>query len=301
MNLMIEARGLTKSYGSKIALDGVDLNLAASGSIALVGPNGAGKTTLMSLICGYLRPSKGEIRVLGEAPGGSALLGRIGALPQDAQLDPGFSVGIQLSHYAALQGIPKPKEEARRVLELVQLSETFNSLPQSLSHGMRKRVTIAQALIGQPELVLLDEPTAGLDPANARAVRELVNRLRGQCRFIISSHNLEELQKMCDTVLHIDHGRLSNQVAVDDAGQEGALTLTLAPGIEDQQSVLTQIAGVRQVTKRDRDEYLVRYDLTTHPDFDLELLTALKAARIPYRRLAIGLSLEERLFTPEQA
>ncbi|TKB49410.1 ABC transporter ATP-binding protein [Ferrimonas sediminicola] len=301
MTLMIEARGLTKRYGSKTALDGVDLNLAANGSIALVGPNGAGKTTLMSLICGYLHPTSGHLRVLGDAPGSPALLGRIGALPQDAQLDPGFGVGLQLAHFAALQGLDKPKQEARRVLELVQLAETYDSLPQALSHGMRKRVIIAQALIGQPELVLLDEPTAGLDPANARAVRELVNRLRGECRFIISSHNLEELQKMCDTVLHIDHGRISNQLTVDDAGQEGALTLTLAPGTEDQQSVLAQVTGVRQVTRRDREEYLIRYDLGGHPDFDLELLTALKAARIPYRRLALGLSLEERLFTPEQS
>ncbi|USD38324.1 MULTISPECIES: ABC transporter ATP-binding protein [Ferrimonas] len=297
--MLIHAQQLSKSYGSKLALDRVDLSLDGSDSIALVGPNGAGKTTLMSLICGYLQPSSGSLTVLGHAPGSSELLGQLSALPQDAQLDPGFSIGIQLRHFGALQGMSKTEadKEARRVLELVQLADTFASRPQDLSHGMRKRVTIAQALMGQPRLVLLDEPTAGLDPANARAVRDLVNSLRGQCHFLISSHNLEELQKMCDTVLHIEQGRISQTLEVHGSQKDAILTLTLTPqsGTEADHW-LRQLPGVREVTHKGQQEFLLRYDDSAHPQFDIELLQALHRQQLEYRQLSRGLSLEDRLF-----
>ncbi|MBZ4679319.1 MAG: transporter, partial [Shewanella sp.] len=200
---LINCNGLSKLYGSKRALDSVDLQLEPGSPIALVGPNGAGKTTLMSLLLGYIRPSSGEITVMGQRPGSTGLLGQISALPQDAALDPGFSLLTQFSLFARMQGMgaEAAKAESMRVLALVGLEDVANQKPNSLSHGMGKRAAIAQALIGNPKLVLLDEPTAGLDPANARKIRELVESLSADTTFIISSHNLDELEKLCDRVL----------------------------------------------------------------------------------------------------
>lgn len=195
---LIVTRNLTKRYGSKTALDDVSLQVEAGAPVALVGPNGAGKTTLMSLMCGYIQPDGGSLEILGHVPGSRQLLGKVCALPQDALLDPNFSVGEQLSFFASLQGFSAKdaRREAERVLELVELKDAARHKPTALSHGMGKRVAIAQALIGTPQLVLLDEPTAGLDPANARAVRELISHASEQTTFLISSHNLEELERL---------------------------------------------------------------------------------------------------------
>ncbi|BFL83480.1 hypothetical protein LFREDSHE_19300 [Shewanella baltica] len=167
---LIQCQGLSQLYGSKKALNDVNFSLEAGAPIALVGPNGAGKTTLFSLLCGYLSPSAGTITLLGEAPNSPKLLGKIAALPQDAVLDPNLTIVSQLSFFARLQGmgVEQARQEAIRVLTLVDLADVAEQKPPSLSHGMSKRVSIAQALIGSPELVLLDEPTAGLDPANAK-------------------------------------------------------------------------------------------------------------------------------------
>lgn len=206
MNPMIEARDLGKSFGRKTVLDNLNFTLHSGEPIALIGPNGAGKTTLFSLLCGYLAPSHGSLRIFGHAPGSSALFGKVSALPQDALLDPNFSVGAQLELYGQLQGMNKAtaRAEAQRVMQLVELPEHLDSKPTALSHGMKKRVSIAQALLGQPKLVLLDEPTAGLDPANALQIRQLVSKMSGETTFLISSHNLFELERLCGTVLYIN-------------------------------------------------------------------------------------------------
>ncbi len=167
---LITCEDVSKQYGTKTALNKINLSLDTGAPIALVGPNGAGKTTLFSLLCGYIHPSEGKITILGEKPDSPQLQNLVSALPQDAALDPNFTVVSQLTFFAKLQGFTRQdaKHEALRVLELVDLSSAALMLPKSLSHGMSKRVSIAQALIGSPKLVLLDEPTAGLDPANAK-------------------------------------------------------------------------------------------------------------------------------------
>ena len=226
---LIECKGLSKSYGSKQALKQVDLTLDAGAPIALVGPNGAGKTTLFSLLCGYIAPTTGEVSLLGHKPGDAALLGRVASLPQDATLDPNFDILTQLTLFGTLQGFSKKeaKSEALRVLSLVDLTDSASQKPKSLSHGMAKRVAIAQSLIGSPEIVLLDEPTAGLDPANAKKIRELVRELSDKTTFIISSHNLDELEKLCGQVLYLELGQLTQSVSMDDSLQSQYLTLTM--------------------------------------------------------------------------
>ena len=306
MSYLIEARHLTKSFGQQQVLQDLTFSLPAGEPIALIGPNGAGKTTLFSLLCGFLPPSSGELTVLGHKPGSSALFGRVSALPQDAMLDPNFSLLTQLSFFGQLQGMSKTAAlaESRRVLRLVDLAASAEQKATALSHGMRKRVAIAQALMGSPELVMLDEPTAGLDPVNALQVRQLIADLSGEASFIISSHNIFELERLCGTVLYLEHGRLVQQSAVRSASTQGYLTLTLEAGsYPDLLPTLRSLPGVIAVSDRQKYEYVLQFDAELAPDFDLTVLMALRQHGWRYRQLTKGQTLEQQLFavTAKQA
>ncbi|AZQ10766.1 ABC transporter ATP-binding protein [Shewanella khirikhana] len=301
MNLIVTDK-LTKHYGSKTALDAVTLEVSAGAPVALVGPNGAGKTTLMSLMCGYIQPDGGSIHILGLPPGHRGLLGRVCALPQDALLDPNFTVGEQLTFFAKLQGFSAKaaKMETERVLELVQLAEASKHKPTALSHGMGKRVAIAQALIGSPELVLLDEPTAGLDPANARGIRELIAHAGDKTTFLISSHNLEELERLCDTVLYLDKGKLSQSLSIKSDTDERYLTLSLQNSADEAfASKLAALGGVANVKPQQNGrEFIIGYQVSDTP-YQLEqaLLGLMANEGVKYRQLLNGKSLEDKLFS----
>jgi ABC-2 type transport system ATP-binding protein len=212
MDAAIRLTGLTKAFGPKVAVDGVTFAVPAGSIYGLIGPNGAGKTTTFSLVAGFLRPTSGSAEVLGHAPSNvDALRGRLGVLPQDALLPANENVGAFLVHLARIQNLPQPEVAARRALEEVEGEGWWAQRCGSLSHGMAKRVGLAQALMGSPEVVLLDEPTAGLDPKVAHAVREVVRRRRGLRTVGISSHNLHELEELCDGAAILDHGRLVTQ------------------------------------------------------------------------------------------
>ncbi|NMH63734.1 ABC transporter ATP-binding protein [Shewanella salipaludis] len=300
--MLVNCTGLSQFYGNKLALDNVDFNLGAGAPIALVGPNGAGKTTLFSLMCGYLTPSKGEILILGEKPGSAQLLGRVSALPQDAKLDPNLSILSQLTLLAQLQGM-KPnaaRQEALRVLTLVDLTEVAGQKPPSLSHGMSKRVSIAQALMGSPELVLLDEPTSGLDPANAKKVRELVLSLSGEITFIISSHNLDELEKLCDQVLYLDQGRLTQSVSLQSRNQAQFDYLTLTMQSCDADSLTKELSartGVIAVTSKSSNEFVIQYDPALTSALEPTLFSLFEQQGWQYKMLLKGRTLEDTLFS----
>tara|TARA_R110000803_G_scaffold23893_2_gene58145 strand:+ start:11097 stop:11897 length:801 start_codon:yes stop_codon:yes gene_type:complete len=250
MSLIIDVKHVTKRYGDKIALTDVEFCLEKGAPVALVGPNGAGKTTLFSLLCGYIQPSSGSISVLGHAPGNSALFGRLSALPQDAQLDPRFSIATQLSFYARLQGMSskRAKHDTARVLEMVALTDASNSQPSELSHGMRKRATIAQALLGSPEIVMLDEATAGLDPANAKEIRAIVSEQAGDVNFILSSHDLSELERLCDQVLYLEAGQLKQHRSANIDDSVRFITLRMKQDYPEIIATVLQLQGVNQVT-----------------------------------------------------
>lgn len=303
---LIQCQGLSKSYGAKKALNHVSFSLEAGAPIALVGPNGAGKTTLFSLLCGYLSPSSGSITILGQAPNSPQLLGRVSALPQDAVLDPNVSIISQLSLFARLQGMDTKaaKQEALRVLTLVDLAGVANQKPPSLSHGMGKRLAIAQALIGEPELVLLDEPTAGLDPANAKKIRELVKALSPTTTFIISSHNLDELEKLCDQVLYLDKGELSQAVSMQSSTETDFLTLTMQQCDSQQlQSEISQLSGVISVSSKQTNVFIIQLEAqdrasqTLDETIEIRLLTLLHRHGWQYKLLLKGRTLEETLFS----
>ena len=202
---------LARSFGSKRAVDELSFKVPSGAVFGLIGPNGAGKTTTFSILAGYMRPTSGSARVLDFDPQQvDALRGRLGVLPQDAVLPPLETVGEFLTMIARMQNVPADKIESSvvEVLEEVQGRSWYDTRCSALSHGMAKRVALAQALLGSPEVVLLDEPTAGLDPRMAHEVREIIVRRKGTATIVISSHNLHELEQVCDHAAIIDHGKL---------------------------------------------------------------------------------------------
>ena len=224
----------TKQFGTTIAVNDVSLTVPGGQVFGLIGPNGAGKTTTFSMLAGYLLPTRGEVEILGHAPtNADALRGRIGVLPQDAALPANDRVGEMLVHAARLQDVPSSKAPtlAREALAEVAGSDWWNTKCGALSHGMAKRVALAQALLGSPEVVLLDEPTAGLDPRVAYEVRQIVRSRRGRCALVVSSHNLQELEQICDAAAILDHGKVvaSGSMAELTATQE-EIRVTLAAG-----------------------------------------------------------------------
>lgn len=297
MSTIIRCENLTKRYGSTRAINELTIELDDGDPIALIGPNGAGKTTLISLICGFIQPSQGNLSILGHKPGSTALSGQLAALPQDALLDPRLSVGRQLRFLARLQGMSsrEAKAEVARVLETVDMQDSSGSRPTDLSHGMRKRVAIAQSLIGSPGIVLLDEPTAGIDPPNARIIRELIREQSSSMTFIVSSHNLDELERLCSTVVYLEQGSLVSLAAVNGDEAHDVLTLR-APNIPTDEFITLcgQLPVVNTVTVTTQGDYLIETDNEMLASVAVMQLLADKGWR--YRQIARGKTLEERLY-----
>jgi len=210
----LEVRGLRKRFGRAVALDGLDFQVPRGSICGLLGPNGAGKTTTLSIVGGFLAPEAGTVDLLGQGPFDVMVhRGRVGILPQDAELPPASTPRQLLETWARLQGLgaAEASRATDEVLDTVLLRDRADARVGTLSHGMRRRVTVASALVGRPELVLLDEPTSGLDPAQARHLRDALATWRGRCTVLVSSHNLAEVEELCDHVVVIAAGRCTRE------------------------------------------------------------------------------------------
>jgi len=210
----LRVQGLVKRYGRRRALDGLDLEIPAGSVFGLVGSNGAGKTTLMTVSMGLLQADEGTIDVLGEGPFRSDRhAGRAALLPQDARLPLHARVGELLLYYARLQGMTASDARAQidQLLHWVNLADRRDAAVRTLSHGMMRRLTIAQSFLGEPQLVFLDEPMSGLDPREVNRIRDLLVSRRGRQAIVISSHILGELEMMCDHVAFIEKGKRIRQ------------------------------------------------------------------------------------------
>lgn len=301
MSALIRCTNLSKKFGRHTVLQQLNFELEHGDIAALIGPNGAGKTTLFGILCGYLRANSGQVELLGQPAGSRALFGLVSALPQDAQFDPGFSIGDQLQFYARLQGFSAKAAvtESNRVLALVDLADVAKYKAAALSHGMRKRAAIAQAFIGAPKLVLLDEPTAGLDPANALAIRNLVSKMSGEISFLISSHNIFELEQLCNKVLYLDKGQLhsSTNNHLSASGMLQHLTLQLEQDADEQLlQQLQQLPAVQAIAQPQKKQLVFSLNAEQAIGFDIVLLQYLAAKGYGYRSLTKGQTLEQKLF-----
>jgi ABC-2 type transport system ATP-binding protein len=200
--------GLVKRYSERTVLDGVSLSIAAGELVALLGPNGAGKTTTVEIVEGYRRADAGQVRVLGLEPstGGRALRARVGLMLQGGGIDPRAQPRETLVQYGRFHADPRDPDE---LLDLVGLRAVARTRFRRLSGGERQRLGLALALVGRPEVVILDEPTAGMDPEGRAATRAIVAGLRDTgVAILLTSHDLTDVERMADRVCILDHGRI---------------------------------------------------------------------------------------------
>ncbi len=297
MSDVIRVQNLTKSYGRHVAIDQLSFTVPRGSVFGLLGPNGAGKSTTFGILCGWLRPDSGHAEVLGMPVGRvHELVGRVAALPQDASFAPDLPIWRELAHFARLSGVePRDAERAARAaLDRVGLSEAAHKRGGELSHGMAKRAGLAQCLVGDPELVLLDEPTAGLDPRHARQVRDLIRTMGGDTTVVVSSHNLAEIEELCSDGAILDRGRLSVSGTIDALTSRGELVMVELDG--DAQRFAAQLMSLEGVehVEVDRISYLsVRGTRGVAPAVLVPaVLQALLAAGAPVVGVTRGRSLE---------
>ncbi|MEU4333765.1 ABC transporter ATP-binding protein [Micromonospora lupini] len=210
---LIQARGLVKRFGDFTAVDGIDVEVRSGEAFGFLGPNGAGKSSTMRMVGCISPPSGGELRILDLDPvrDGPAIRARLGVCPQMDNLDPELTVRENLTVYARYFGIPRrvARERAAELLDFVQLTERADSKVEPLSGGMKRRLTIARALVNDPEIVLLDEPTTGLDPQARHLVWERLFRLKQQgVTLVLTTHYMDEAEQLCDRLVVMDGGRI---------------------------------------------------------------------------------------------
>lgn len=223
MKPVVEIENVTKRFGKILALD--NLNLQLRGKVSgLIGPNGAGKTTIINILLGYTRPDTGEARVLGYDTKRelAEIKKRVGVLPEKPGFPTSFTGEEFLNRVARLRDLSNPKERAKESLEAVGLSQAGHRSIRTYSAGMYQRLGLAQALIGEPELVILDEPAANLDPLGRLDVLDVIStysREKG-VRFLISTHILYDIERICDWISIIDTGKIREQGSVEELIQK---------------------------------------------------------------------------------
>lgn len=245
---MIEVRNLTKRYGTNIALDHVSFSVDEGSIVGFLGPNGAGKSTTMNIVTGYLSASEGEVTV-----GGHSILEEpaevkkmIGYLPEQPPLYMDMTVREYLDFMYKLKKVTLPKEKhIREICALVKITEVYDRLVANLSKGYKQRVGIAQALLGNPPVLILDEPTVGLDPKQIIEIRNLIKNLGKNHTVILSSHILPEVQAVCERVIVINRGKIVADGTPDQLGHDLTTDHRMIVRIEGPEREIA--AGLRNV------------------------------------------------------
>ena len=289
MSEIIDIHGVHKTYrgglfGRRVhALRGVDMAVGEGEIFGLLGPNGAGKSTLVKIMMSVIRSTKSSGTVLGAGIGDKSTLGKIGYLPEHHRFPPYLTARQMVEHFGALAGVPrrKRKNRALELLEIVGMRDWADDKIGSYSKGMRQRAGLAQSLINDPKLVVLDEPTDGVDPTGRRDIREILVRLKGEGRTVfLNSHLLSELEMVCDRVAIMVKGLVRTQGTIDElTDDQRYYQIRVAPGqrdsaIERAKSVFGDAAGTLDDT-----EDSVRVD-STDPSRLQPALDAIRGAGV---------------------
>jgi ABC-2 type transport system ATP-binding protein len=248
---MITVNKVTRRYGDVAAVDDVSFAIAPREVVGLLGHNGAGKTTIMKMITGYLEPTSGTITVDGEdvAVDRRAIQRRIGYLPENCPVYPEMTVYAYLDYAAALHGLDesiRPRCIASAIAR-TELADKANRPIATLSRGYRQRTGVAQAILHDPAILILDEPTNGLDPTQIQQMRGLIKKLAEKSTVIVSTHILQEVQAVCDRVIILKDGRVALDSRFSDLSRDGRLLLRLEGDHNLARSVLGGVAGVDRV------------------------------------------------------
>jgi lipooligosaccharide transport system ATP-binding protein len=236
---LVHARGLTKRFGDFTAVAGIDVDVRRGEAFGFLGPNGAGKSSTMRMIACVSPVSGGTLRVLGRDPAtdGSEIRGRLGVVPQEDSLDLELSVRENLLVYGRYFGLAKAviRRRADELLDFVQLGDKRDAKVEALSGGMKRRLTIARSLVNEPELLLLDEPTTGLDPQARHVLWDRLFRLKQQgVTLILTTHYMDEAEQLCDRLVVMDHARIvaegSPRELIDQWSSRDVVEVRFAPG-----------------------------------------------------------------------
>jgi ABC-2 type transport system ATP-binding protein len=274
---LVETRGLTKRYGSLTAVSNLNLNVRRGEVYGFLGPNGAGKTTTLRMLLGLIRPSSGDATVIGGSPGTPDSLERVGALVESPAFYPYLSGRDNLRVMARYSGVGK--DRIGEVLDQVELSERAKDKFRKYSLGMKQRLGVAAALLKDPELLILDEPTNGLDPKGMADMRRLIRTLgTGDRTVLLSSHLLGEVEQICDRVGVIQKGKLVAQGTVSELRGHESLLVRAEP-VKYAHEIAKRLAGVEEVKETDG---MLR--LTTNPG---------RAAEINAKLVSAGLRVSE--------
>lgn len=273
---MIEARNLTKRYSGRTAVDGISFDVGKGEIVGFLGPNGAGKSTTLRMLTCFLSASEGSAKVAGFDiyEDSVEVRRRIGYMPENVPLYPDMRVGEYLRFRAKLKGVPggEVKQAVAEAMETCSLTAVERKIIGTLSKGYRQRVGLADALVHKPELLILDEPTNGLDPGQIRQSRDLIRRLGETHTILISTHLLSEVEMTCGRVIIIDRGKIrasdSPKNLIHRLRQPGSILLEIQAS-NDAEAKLAAVEGVSEVVLSGGKDGWSRFTLTTDPEKDL--------------------------------
>ncbi len=298
---MIRVSNLTKNYGLRRAVDQLSFTIEKGEIVAFLGPNGAGKTTTMRILAGYMPPTSGEVNI-----GGFDILENsmdvrkiVGYLPETVPLYNEMTVFDYLQYMADLRNMKDSDDRVMEVLEMVQLADRANGYIGKLSKGMRQRLGLAQALIHKPDVLILDEPTIGLDPAQIIEVRNLIREVGKEHTVLLSTHILSEAQQVCDRVLIINHGHIVAEDTTEGLqnslmGSKRVVVELGTSGGKDPESALPTIRAIPNVLSASLKDNAIEFEISPQSDPRPEVARALVTAG--YDLLSMrqtSLSLEE--------
>ena len=278
---MIRVENLGRRYGSTIAVDDISFEIAQGEIVGLLGHNGSGKTTIMKMLTGFLEPTAGQITVNGLDIGEQTRLAQscIGYLPENCPIWPDMHVADYLDYQACLHCLaPSGRDQAIvRALQRTGLEDKATEMIRTLSRGYRQRLGVAQAILHEPQVVILDEPTNGLDPTQIYEMRSLIKNLATQSTILISTHILQEVQAICERVLILRAGRLELDSKIQDLEQSRRLLVIVSA---DGKSVLNSIEGIQHIEERVTNDGRVHYVIDMSRDCASDIAEAIHAAAL---------------------